>query len=129
MTTTSRLEMRTDPRSDPRMLAALAPFGPDAPAAPPPIDGHAPRAAHLELAAAGEAGFEAVFAALIDGLLEVDVEHVRGFATRARITSLWPPYPRTTYQRSGSAAFQSSAQPFGGPASSSPGSSQSNSSA
>jgi hypothetical protein len=33
------------------------------------------------------------------------------------------------YQRSGSAAFQSAAQPFGGPASSSPGSSQSNSSA
>ena len=33
------------------------------------------------------------------------------------------------YQRSGSAAFQSAAQPFGAPASSSPGSSQSNSSA
>ena len=74
MTTTSRLEMRTDPRSDPRMLAALAPFGLDAPAEPPPIDRHAPRAARLELTAAGEAGFEAVFAALIDGLPAIDVE-------------------------------------------------------
>jgi acetyl esterase len=74
MTTTARQEMRTDPRSDPRMLAALAPFGLDAPAAPPPIDRHAPRAARLELTAAGEAGFEAVFTALIDGLPAIDVE-------------------------------------------------------
>jgi len=33
-----------------------------------------PRADRLEFALAGEAGFEAVFAALVDGLPEVDVE-------------------------------------------------------
>ena len=74
MTTTSRLEMRTDPRSDPRMLAALAPFGLDGAGAPPPVGATSPRADRLEFAVAGEAGFEAVFAALVDGLPEVDVE-------------------------------------------------------
>ena len=68
------LEMRSDPRADPRMLAALAPFGLDGAGAPPPVDATAPRAARLEFAVAGEAGFEAVFAALVDGLPEVDVE-------------------------------------------------------
>jgi acetyl esterase len=37
------LELRTDPRSDPRMVAALAAFGMDTAAAPPPMDSSAPR--------------------------------------------------------------------------------------
>ena len=68
------LEMRSDPRSDPRMLAALAPFGLDGAGAPPPVDATTPRADRLEFAVAGEAGFEAVFAALVADLPEVDVE-------------------------------------------------------
>jgi len=68
------LEMRGDPRADPRMIAALAPFGLDGAGAPAPVAATGPRADRLEFALAGEAGFEAVFAALVDGLPEVDVE-------------------------------------------------------
>jgi acetyl esterase len=68
------LEMRDDPRADPRMIAALAPFGLDGAGAPAPVAATGPRADRLEFALAGEAGFEAVFAALVDGLPEVDVE-------------------------------------------------------
>jgi len=62
------LEMRGDPRADPRMIAALAPFGLDGAGAPAPVAATGPRADRLEFALAGEAGFEAVFAALVDGL-------------------------------------------------------------
>ena len=68
------LEMRGDPRADPRMIAALAPFGLDGAGPPAPVAATGPRADRLEFALAGEAGFEAVFAALVDGLPEVDVE-------------------------------------------------------
>jgi acetyl esterase len=68
------LEMRSDPRSDPRMVAALAPFGLDGAGAPPPVGATSPRADRLEFAMAGEAGFEAVFAALVAGLPEAEVE-------------------------------------------------------
>jgi hypothetical protein len=50
------------------MVAALAPFGLDKKAAPPPYGTAAPRSALLEFAAAAEAGIEAVFEALISGL-------------------------------------------------------------
>lgn len=65
-------ELRTDPRSDPRMIAALAPFGLDRAGAPPPFDRTAPRSAKLEYCTAAEAGFEAVFAALMVGLPEIE---------------------------------------------------------
>jgi acetyl esterase len=59
------MELRTDPRSDPRMVAALAPFQLDGAAAPPPVDPTSPREAQLTYAEQSEAGFEAVFAALL----------------------------------------------------------------
>ena len=65
------LELRTDPRSDPRMVAALAPFGLDTAAAPPPMNGSAPPETLLEFCAAAETGFEAMFDALMTGLPEI----------------------------------------------------------
>ena len=65
------LELRTDPRSDPRMVAALAPFGLDIAAVPPPIDGSAPRETLLEFCAEAETGFEAVFDTLMIGLPKI----------------------------------------------------------
>ena len=62
----------TDPRTDPRIVAALAPFGMDGHGEPPPFDASAPRDAILEFCGAGEEGFTAVFAALYDGLDPVD---------------------------------------------------------
>ena len=62
------LDLGTDPRSDPRMVAALAPFALTTNGAPPPLAADAPRAALLEFCAAAEAGFEAVFEALMAGL-------------------------------------------------------------
>lgn len=64
--------LASDPRSDPRTVAALTPFGLDGAAAPPPFGPDAPRAQLLEFATGAEAGFEAVFAALMDGLPPVD---------------------------------------------------------
>jgi acetyl esterase/lipase len=64
--------LRTDPRTDPRTVAALAPFGLDVPGAPAPFGPDAPREHLLEFAMAAEAGFEAVFAALMDGLPPVE---------------------------------------------------------
>lgn len=62
----------SDPRTDPRTLAALAPFGLDVAGAPAPLGTDAPREHLLEFATASEAGFEAVFAALMDGLPPVE---------------------------------------------------------
>lgn len=66
------MQLRDDPRCDPRMVAALAPFGLDGAGAPPPLDGTAPREALLEFCGAAEAGFEAVFAGLMAGLTEIE---------------------------------------------------------
>ena len=65
------LELRTDPRSDPRMVGALAPFGMDTAAAPPPIDATAPLETRLEFCATAEIGFEALFDALMTGLRQI----------------------------------------------------------
>ncbi len=65
------VELGTDPRSDPRMVAALAAFGMDTAAAPPPMDGSAPRETLLEFCAAAETGFEAMFDALVTGLPQI----------------------------------------------------------
>lgn len=76
-------DLRTDPRSDPRMIAALAPFGVDALAAPSPVSPDDPLPDRLEFVAAAEAGFEALFAGLVADLPPVpgvahSTETVRG---------------------------------------------------
>jgi len=68
--------LRTDPRTDPRTVEALAPFGLDVNGAPAPLGPDAPREQQLEYAMGAEAGFEAVFAALADGLEPIDgIDH------------------------------------------------------
>jgi len=61
-------ELRTDPRSDPRMVAALAPYGVDQRAAPATVSPRDPLEARLAYLAETEAGFEALFAALVADL-------------------------------------------------------------
>ncbi|MEV2192077.1 alpha/beta hydrolase fold domain-containing protein [Streptomyces phaeochromogenes] len=60
--------LRTDPRTDPRVVEALAPFGLDENVAPAPLGPDAPRAQLLEFVTAAEAGTEELLAALVDGL-------------------------------------------------------------
>jgi acetyl esterase len=62
------LELRSDPRSDPRMLAAFAPFGLDVTAPPLPVDRQSPVEEVLAVAAATEQDFDAVFDALLGGV-------------------------------------------------------------
>ena len=57
--------MRDDPRIDPRLPAALAPFELDGEAAPAPFGLEATLEARLEFASAAEPGFEGLFAALM----------------------------------------------------------------
>ncbi|MEO1230372.1 MAG: alpha/beta hydrolase fold domain-containing protein [Myxococcota bacterium] len=65
------LSLATDPRTDPRIVAALAPFGLDQNAGPPPVTADAPLSAKLEFCAAAEPGFAAMFEALCDGMSPV----------------------------------------------------------
>jgi acetyl esterase/lipase len=62
------MQLRDDPRADPRMLAAMASLGLDVAAAAPPIDASAPIEQLREIAAQAEAGFGGAYAAVIDGL-------------------------------------------------------------
>lgn len=62
----------TDPRADPRIVAALAPFFLDGHVAPPLVTAASPREAQLAFCAGAEAEFGAVLAALADGLPQVD---------------------------------------------------------
>ena len=62
----------TDPRADPRLVAALAPFGLTELTAPPPVTPDSPRDEQLEFCATAEAGFGGVFAALYEGLPPVE---------------------------------------------------------
>ncbi|MFF4594103.1 alpha/beta hydrolase fold domain-containing protein [Amycolatopsis sp. NPDC001319] len=64
--------LATDPRVDPRVVAALAPFGAAEPASPPPVGPSSPRAELLEFAEGMESGTEAMFDALMTGLPEVE---------------------------------------------------------
>lgn len=64
-------ELRSDPRADPRMVAALAPYGVDQQAAPAPVSVQDPLEARLAYLAEAEAGFEGLFAALMGGLAPV----------------------------------------------------------
>jgi len=69
------LELRTDPRSDPRMLAALAPFGLDLATPTPPVGPTSPYAAQLAFTDALEASFDTAYAALAGGLPPIGGVH------------------------------------------------------
>ena len=77
------MTLRTDPRADPRLVAALAPVGlADRPPASP-LDATAPLEALLELVAMSEEGYDALFEALLVGPpvfegVERSVEVIRG---------------------------------------------------
>lgn len=58
------LELRTDPRADPRMVALFSPYGMDACSPPLPVDRHSPLEEVLAVAAATEQAFAGVFEAL-----------------------------------------------------------------
>ncbi|MGP4088254.1 alpha/beta hydrolase fold domain-containing protein [Streptomyces sp. KR55] len=66
------LSLRTDPRVHPGVVAALAPFGLDGPAAAPPVSPRSTRAELLQFAEGAEAAFEPVFETLMAGLPEVE---------------------------------------------------------
>lgn len=71
------MELRSDPRADPRMVAAFAPFGLDAQAAELPVTRHSPLEVLLAVASATEQGFDGVFGALLG-----DVPAPKGVETR-----------------------------------------------
>lgn len=76
------LELRTDPRSDPRMVALFAPFGLDVTAPPLPVDRQSPVEELLAIAAASEQAFDGVFAALL-----ADVRKAEGVESRVETIS------------------------------------------
>ena len=61
-------ELRSDPRADPRMVAALAPFGVDQRAEPAPVSTADPLEARLAYLAEAESAFEGLFVALMADL-------------------------------------------------------------
>jgi acetyl esterase/lipase len=65
------MTMRDDPRADPRMIAAMEPYGLADPPAPAPVDAGSPIDELLEYVSETEEGFEALFAAVVAGLPEV----------------------------------------------------------
>jgi acetyl esterase len=65
-------DLRDDPRADPRMVAALAPFGLDRQSPPSPVSAASPREALLDFAAQTEANFAGLFDALLAGLAPVE---------------------------------------------------------
>jgi len=77
------LELRTDPRSDPRMVALFAPLGLDVTAAPVPVDRDSPLDEVLAVALASEVAFDGVFGALFAdvpaaGGVQSHVETIKG---------------------------------------------------
>ena len=65
-------DLRDDPRADPRMVAALAPFGLDRQPPPLPVSAASPLEALLDYAAQTEANFGGLFDALLTGLAPVE---------------------------------------------------------
>jgi acetyl esterase len=77
------MTLRNDPRADPRMIAAMEPFGLADSPEDPPVDSESPIEALLDWVSDAEEGFEALFVALTSELPEVDgvarsVEVIRG---------------------------------------------------
>jgi acetyl esterase/lipase len=67
--------LKTDPRADPRMVAALAPFGLDIAPAPAPVTADSSLQEQLDYIKEAEVGFEGLFAALYTDLPPIeDVE-------------------------------------------------------
>jgi acetyl esterase len=66
------MDLGSDPRSDPRMIAALAPYGLDKATPPPPVGCASPREEQLAYVAAAEANSEALFIALVADLPAID---------------------------------------------------------
>ncbi len=64
---TPDMVLRDDPRADPRVVAALAMFELDGAQPPPPVSVDSPIEDILAFAAEAEAGFEALFGALVAG--------------------------------------------------------------
>ncbi len=60
--------MKTDPRTDPRLVAACAPFAMDGAPPPIPVTAASPLQDKLAFSAANEAGMQTVFGALFDDL-------------------------------------------------------------
>jgi acetyl esterase len=71
------LELRSDPRADPRMVAAFTPLGLAAAAPTLPVGRQSPVEELLAVAAATEEAFDTVFSALL-----ADVENPEGIETR-----------------------------------------------
>ncbi len=65
--------LRDDPRADPRMVAAIAPFALDGPPEPTPVTSSSPDEEIYAHCAQAEAGFGDVFATFFDGLPPLDV--------------------------------------------------------
>jgi len=65
---TPDMQLRDDPRADPRMIAAMAALGLDVAGPPAPIDASAPLEQLRAFAAEAEVGFGAAFEALITSL-------------------------------------------------------------
>jgi acetyl esterase len=77
------MSLRLDPRADPRMIAAMEPFGLGELPAPAPVDAASPLEALLEFVGAAEEGFEGLFGSLAGGMAPVEgversVEVIRG---------------------------------------------------
>jgi acetyl esterase len=91
------LELRSDPRADPRMVALFAPFGLDVRAADFPVNRQTPLEELLAAAAETEQGFDAVFGALLADVpraegVESRTETITGVdGRRSRCTSTAPP--------------------------------------
>lgn len=63
--------MRNDPRADPRMIAAMEPFGLADPPEAAPVNARSSLEDLLEFVSAAEEGFETLFGAMVGGLPEV----------------------------------------------------------
>ncbi len=106
-------DLRTDPRLKPRLRAALAAFGLDAPAAASPIDRTAPPEAIAELVGQNHVGFGGLYEALPNDLpgdddsVKFSTETIRGvdgndIALRIyRPTNVTGPLPCTIYIHGG----------------------------
>jgi pimeloyl-ACP methyl ester carboxylesterase len=66
------MDLRSDPRSDRRMVEALAPFGLDVTPPPPPVGRTSARDKQLAFIAKSEAKYEALFAAMVADLAPID---------------------------------------------------------
>jgi acetyl esterase/lipase len=74
------LTLGTDPRTDPRIVAAFAAFGLENASPAPPVTSGSPREDLLDFCLASEAGFQAVFEAWATGLAQV-----QGISSETRV--------------------------------------------